>query len=103
MINDRHGNAVPLTCRQPITRISGDLAPRSARRGSRKVRKVFGMLAEVRGQGAGLMIAHELRLSPGRVCQLKYELADALSRHDYGPTPAADPKAKSPSRPGMPY
>ena len=70
---------------------------------SRKARKVFRMLAEVRGPGAGLMIAHDLKVSPGRVCQLKYELADALSRHDYGPTPIVDSKVKSQSEPSHPF
>ena len=62
---------------------------------SRKARKVFRLLCEVRGQGAGLVIAHELRVSEGRVTQLKDQLADALARHDYGPPPTTYVKAKN--------
>ena len=55
---------------------------------SRQARKVFRLLAEVRGRGANTVIAHELKVSPGRVSQIKDQLAEALARHDYRPASA---------------
>lgn len=52
---------------------------------SRQARTVFRLLAEVRGQGACQVIAHELKVSPGRISHIKSELAEALERNDYGP------------------
>lgn len=56
---------------------------------SRKARRVFHLLSQIRGHGAGQTIATELKVSPGRICQLKDELADALERHGYAPPSAA--------------
>ena len=66
---------------------------------SRKAREVFHLLSEVRGPGAGLVMAQELKVSPGRVCQLKSELAVALARHDYGPPPTTNRRVKPKSTP----
>jgi hypothetical protein len=54
---------------------------------SRKARKVFMVLTQDRTLGHGQRMACELKVTPGRVTQLKGELAEALARHDYGPTP----------------
>ena len=50
---------------------------------SPKARKVFKSLTRDRTTGHGLRLAHELMVSPGRITQLKGELAEALRRHDY--------------------
>ena len=68
---------------------------------SRKARKVFRLLSEVRGQGAGLFIAHELKVSEGRVTQLKDQLGDALARHDYGPPPTREATLERRSSPAL--
>jgi hypothetical protein len=52
---------------------------------SRKARKIFGLVATDRSTGQGERIAMALRMSPGRVCQLKSQLAEALAKHDYAP------------------
>jgi len=64
---------------------------------SRKARKVFKLLTQVRGQGAGLVMAHTLRLSPGRICQLKDQLATALAKHGYGPSAVASTDSHPPA------
>jgi len=48
-----------------------------------KARRVFAHLTEDRTLGCGMAIARELRVSPGRICQFKQQLAQALARHDY--------------------
>ena len=58
---------------------------------SKKAKEVFRLLAVVRGRGQNQTIARMLRVSPGRICQLKGKLAKALAKHQYGPasgTPA---------------
>jgi hypothetical protein len=57
---------------------------------SKKARQVFRMLSAVRGYGNGLEIAAALKISPGRVCQLKDELARALEKHGYRPYAVAE-------------
>ena len=52
---------------------------------SAKAREVFRLLSAVHGCGQVKQIAQALKVSPGRVCQLKSELARALARHGYGP------------------
>ena len=58
---------------------------------SKKAREVFRLLAVVRGRGQNQTIARMLKVSPGRISQLKRKLAKALGKHQYGPasgTPA---------------
>ena len=50
---------------------------------SSKAWSTFRFLAETRGAGKQADLAAELRVSPGRITQLKGELAGALGRHDY--------------------
>ncbi len=50
---------------------------------SRKARKVFKALTKDRSTGQGLRLAMDLKVSPGRICQLKEELAKVLAKHDY--------------------
>jgi hypothetical protein len=52
---------------------------------SRKARKIFSLVAADRSLGQGERIATALRMSPGRVCQLKTQLAEALAKYDYVP------------------
>jgi len=56
-------------------------------RASRKARRVFAYLAQTHGSGRQTELARELRVSPPRVTQLKYQLADCLAAEDYGPPP----------------
>ena len=50
---------------------------------SSKAWATFRFLVESRGAGKQADLAAELRVSPGRITQLKGELAEALERHDY--------------------
>lgn len=51
-----------------------------------KARKLFSLLSGVRGTGCGNRIAQALKVSPGRVSQLKALLARALASRGYAPT-----------------
>jgi len=59
---------------------------------SPKARRTFMFLAENQGGSRQLDLAAELKVSPGRITQLKGELAAALAKYDYvgplGPRPA---------------
>ncbi len=59
-----------------------------------KARAVFRFLAETHGEGRQADLAAELGVSPGRVSQLKRQLAQALQRNDY-----CGPLGPRPSRP----
>lgn len=50
---------------------------------SLKARRVFGFLAETHGAGSQKELARALKLSPGRITQIKRHLAGCLSRHGY--------------------
>ena len=50
---------------------------------SAKAWATFRFLAETRGAGKQCDLAAQMRVSPGRVTQLKGELSHALARHDY--------------------
>ena len=50
---------------------------------SSKAWATFRFLAETRGSGKQADLADELRVSPGRITQLKRELGEALERHEY--------------------
>ena len=52
---------------------------------SRKAREVFRLMSATRGYGANQDIAAELGVTPGRVSQIKAELARALEKYGYGP------------------
>ena len=58
-----------------------------------KAKDTFCFLAETHGAGQQLELAATLRVSGGRISQLKQELAEALAKHDYhsplGPRPSA--------------
>jgi hypothetical protein len=58
---------------------------------SPKARRTFAFLAETKSEGRQLVLAAELKVSPGRITQLKGELGAALKRHGYtgplGPRP----------------
>jgi len=54
-----------------------------------KGRRVLEFLCENHGQGSQKELAGELGVSPGRVTQIKGELAACLTRHGYGPRAAA--------------
>ena len=62
---------------------------------SRPARRVFAYLAQTHGSGRQTELARELRVSPPRVTQLKYQLADCLAAEDYGP-PATRPERVRP-------
>lgn len=50
---------------------------------SSKAQRVFGYFTETMGAGKQTELAAELKVTPGRVTQLKRQLADALAKHDY--------------------
>jgi hypothetical protein len=50
-----------------------------------KARAVFAMLAQTHGSAPVGDMAAALHVTPARVCQLRTQLADALSRRGYGP------------------
>jgi hypothetical protein len=52
---------------------------------SAKAKALFGMLSAARGRGRGMQIARALNVSEGRVSQLKQQLAEALTKHEYAP------------------
>jgi len=52
---------------------------------SRKARRLFALLSAVQGRGSGKRIAQTLGISTGRVCQLKRQLAEALTKRGYAP------------------
>ena len=52
---------------------------------SAKARAVFDELVRTHGSARGIDLAKQLRVSPGRICQLKGQLAAALGRRGYGP------------------
>jgi len=58
---------------------------------SDKARATFDFLAETKSEGRQLDLADELKVSAGRISQLKDELAEAIGRHGYhgplGPRP----------------
>lgn len=60
---------------------------------SEKGRRTFEFLAQSQGAGRQMELAAALMVSPGRVTQIKRELAGALSRHGYsgplGPRPGS--------------
>ena len=70
---------------------------------SAKAKKVFQFLVETNGTGKQIDLAAELMVSPGRITQLKQQLADALARHDYtgplGPRPRHDRNGHRQCRP----
>ena len=51
----------------------------------RKGRQVFAYLCETHGEGSHRELAGELGITPGRVTQIKRELAMCLTRHGYEP------------------
>ena len=55
---------------------------------SKKAREVFRLMSATRGRGANTEIAAELHVTPGRVSQIKAELARALEKYGYGPVVA---------------
>ena len=59
---------------------------------SEKGRRTFEYLAQTHGDGKQAQLAAELMVSPGRITQLKSEIAEALAAHGYhgplGPRPA---------------
>jgi hypothetical protein len=57
----------------------------AAEKVSRRARQLFRLLSEVRGWGCANRMAEILKVSPGRVSQLKKQLADALATHGYAP------------------
>ncbi len=60
-----------------------------------KGQRLFSYLVETHGQGSQTALAGELKITPARATQLKRELGEALSRHDYhgplGRRPGAPP------------
>ncbi len=60
-----------------------------------KARRVFGFLAETHGAGSQKELARALKLSPGRISQIKRNLSECLWRHGYEP-PACIRKSAAP-------
>ena len=53
---------------------------------SKKAREVFRLMSATRGYGANAEIAAQLGVTPGRISQMKTELATALEKYGYAPT-----------------
>jgi hypothetical protein len=74
----------------PLEAVRQDLDYAGILRGhkaSRKSRQVFALLAKTHGMAKGVEIARVLHVSPPRVVQLKYQLAQCLAAEGYGPPP----------------
>jgi len=63
-----------------------------------KGRRVFLFLAECHGQGDHRALARELGVTPGRVSQLKSQLAKCLGRHGYEPPATRPARALPPAQ-----
>ena len=63
-----------------------------------KGRRVFRFLAECHGQGDHRALARELGVTPGRVSQLKSQLAKCLGRHGYEPPATRPARALPPAQ-----
>ena len=63
-----------------------------------KALRIFELLTVERGKGSVDRIAGELGVTPGRVCQLKTRLANALRAQGYEPPPQRSPSGPPQSR-----
>lgn len=63
-----------------------------------KAKKTFYLLAESNGSAGPNKLGKVLGVSPGRVCQLKGMLADALGRHEYRPCVGSKRRGKKRGR-----
>ena len=85
MLADRH------TDQRPLERVRVNFDYRAIFRRekvSKKAREVFRLMSATRGYGANAEIAAQLGVTPGRISQMKTELATALEKYGYGPVVA---------------